>query len=151
MKKIGKILAGSFIFTLVTLTIAISYLKNTVPDGYELREFVYLDCSTFVNVMWIIATIGIVVSVFRGILQTDTDGKSQKVLPIVGMILVTLTAIFLIGVRITINNFAAEIEGKESVNPDGTLTVVKDFYNDNTITAIYTKEGFLYRKIMEHN
>ncbi|MBR4671456.1 MAG: hypothetical protein IKO84_12750 [Butyrivibrio sp.] len=149
MRKIGKIAASFMLFTLVVLTIAITFIKNTVPDGLELREYIYLDCSTVINVLWIIATICIVATLLKGIGDTDPRGEKTKILPIVGMVLVTVIAILLIGVRIAINNFAAEYEGKESVNPDGTITVQKESYTDEAFSAVYVKEGFLYRRLIE--
>ncbi|RKM58113.1 hypothetical protein D6853_00825 [Butyrivibrio sp. X503] len=149
MKKIGKITAGFLLLSLVVLTIAITLIKSTVPDGLELREFIYLDCSTAINVLWMIVTICIVATVLRGIGKTDYKEEKSRFVSIIGMIIVTLTALLLIGIRIAINNYAANIEGKEFLNPDGTITVEKESLSDEVFTAVYVKEGFLYRKRIE--
>ena len=149
MRKIGKIAAGFLLFSLVVMTIAITFIKSTVPSGLELREYIYLDCSTALNVLWMIATIGIVLTIMKGIGKSDTREEKSKIIPIIGMILVTITALLLIGIRIMINNYAADIEGRESINPDGTITVEKESFREGAITAIYEKEGFLYRRRIE--
>ncbi|RKM58276.1 hypothetical protein D6853_01725 [Butyrivibrio sp. X503] len=145
MKKAEKIIAVVLLGLLCLASVVLSYIKNHVPDGLELREFIYNDWTVIVYSLWIAATIYLTSVIIRGIGRTG-DVEAPKAAPVLGISIVAVIVILILGSMILANVLFNGMLGTETVNPDGTITVKKDCFPKEITTELYEKEGLLYRK-----